>query len=407
LALDVTRGVAVLGILVMNIWSFGWPKQVFDYPPILAQMEGATTATWAVIYTLFEGSQRALFSLLFGIGALMILTRLGERFPSKHVRSIYYRRTGLLVLLGLIDAYIFMWPADILYVYGLAGLCLYPLRHASLRKLAIIALLIFSVPTLIRFADYNAVIASKADPVAWQQSLAEARPKLSDADVQTSIKVMQSGSFGDVFKKQAVGSLILQTIVTVKWWFLDALGTMVIGMILFRLGILPQEKPAAEIRRTIKRMALLGYGIGLPVSIMETYRIISSDFAPDQHAIAAFTYDIGRLAMAAGHLSLILMLCQSTGWQRAKQTLAAVGRMALSNYLSQSILCGLIFYSFGLGLYGKLPGFYLYMVVALIWATQLWWSKRWLARFRFGPFEWLWRSLTYGKKQPMRRAPPA
>ena len=115
------------------------------------------------------------------------------------------------------------------------------------------------------------------------------------------------------------------------------------------------------------------------------------------------TYDIGRFAMASGHLGLILWFCRAGPGRRARQLIAAVGRMALTNYLAQSILCALIFLSFGLGLYGRYNGWQLYVIVGLIWLLQIAWSSWWLRYFRFGPFEWLWRSLTYGQIQPMRK----
>ena len=132
--------------------------------------------------------------------------------------------------------------------------------------------------------------------------------------------------------------------------------------------------------------------------------MIASDFDPIQKTQAMLTYDIGRIAMATGHLSLILFFCLA-GWGKwVKLRLMAVGRMALTNYLAQSILSAFIFMSFGLGLYGQLNGYYLFVVVAAIWLIEIIWSSIWLRHFRFGPFEWLWRSLSYGKRQPMRRS---
>lgn len=397
-SLDITRGVAVMGILIMNIWSFGWPREIFDYPYILSHLQGDAVATWAVIHTLFEGSQRALFSILFGAGALLMLRRLEQKMPVKEARRLYRRRTFFLVLFGLFDAYIFLWPADILYVYGLCGFLLVFLRNLKTRSLVILTLCIFIIPTIIRMVEYNH-LAALGDGAAYQAEVAKARPDFKDPAIQKSLRIMQDGSLSDVFKKQAVGSLILQTIVTVKWWFMDALGAMLIGMILFRGGVLSLQSSGLAPRRLL----LLGYGIGLPVSLWETMTLIASDFDPLQQALTAFTYDIGRLGMAFGHLGLILLFCQGKGAVKVKQYLAAAGQMALSNYLAQSILCGLIFYSFGFGLYGTLAGYQLYYVVFLVWTIEIIWSKYWLARYRFGPFEWLWRSLTYGKAQPMKR----
>ncbi len=403
MALDVTRGVAVLGILLMNIWSFGWPKEVFDYPPMLSHLGGAPLETWAFVYSFFEGSQRAIFSILFGAGSLMLLQRLEQKHSARDAEKLYRRRLMFLIMFGLIDAYIFMWPADILFVYGLCGFLLYFARHMKIRSLIILTLVIFTIPTIIRTVEYQQDMRLQSSTIAedmaeWQSKLKKARPDLNDEKIQKSITIMQDGSLSQLFKKQATASLILQTIVTVKWWFMDALGAMLVGMMLFKSGILTLAAP----RAVYLRMLFVGYAIGLPISLWETASLINSDFSPLQHALTAFTYDIGRISMAFGHLALILLFCQTRGWQWIKRPLAAVGQMALSNYLGQSLLCGLIFYSYGLGLYGRLPGYWLYTAVFAIWAIEIIWSVLWLRTYKFGPFEWLWRSLTYGKKQPLR-----
>jgi uncharacterized protein len=148
-----------------------------------------------------------------------------------------------------------------------------------------------------------------------------------------------------------------------------------------------------------------GYGLGLPLSLGETLALLGSDFDPLVDRQYLVVYDLRRVAMAAGHLGVILMVVRVAPAAPLVRRLAAVGRMALSNYLAQSILCGLIFYAVGLGLYGRFTGAYLYVVVALVWALQLAWSPWWLARYRFGPAEWLWRSLTYRRRQPLARVP--
>ncbi|MEO8225416.1 MAG: hypothetical protein ABI661_11480, partial [Gammaproteobacteria bacterium] len=147
-ALDVARGVAVLGVLLMNVWAFAGPQAYFDYPVAIADRAGAPLATWVVIHTLFEGSQRTLLSLLFGAGALLALLRLEKKGLPGTARATYSRRTFLLIAFGLINAYVFLWPADILFAYGLAGLCLYPLRHLRTPVLLAIVLVAVAVPAL-------------------------------------------------------------------------------------------------------------------------------------------------------------------------------------------------------------------------------------------------------------------
>lgn len=419
LALDVARGVAVLGILIMNIWAFAGPQAFFDYPLAIAERAGAPVATWIVIHTLFEGSQRALLSLLFGIGAALSLARLERSAPPGGARGIYYRRTFVLIAFGLVNAYVFMWPADILFVYGLAGLCLYPLRRLRTRTLLAIALAALAVPILLRALDIGELrqlesayveavtaeergeVLSEAEERAiadWEQALKKARPSADDERMAAGIRTMQSGTLGEIAARQAKVSLILQTIVAAKWWFLDALAMMIIGMVLCRSGIITGPGQKGH----YLAMIVAGFAVGLPLALWQTQALLASDFHPLQEKIVKLGYDLRRFGMAIGYLGLVLLFCQAAAGQAIKRGLAAVGRMALTNYLAQSILCALIFYGFGLGLYGRVTGYQLYFVVAAVWAVEIAWSVWWLARFRIGPAEWLWRSITYRRRQDWR-----
>ncbi len=412
-SLDIVRGVAVLGILLMNIWSAAGPRLIWDYPIAIANLSGAPLETWFMVQVLFEGSQRTLFSMLFGAGALMIIERLMRGSQAHRAKNIYYRRTGWLVLFGLVNAYFFLWPADILYIYGICGLALFPLQKLGNRALVIVVIVALLVPASFRIIEINQLkeaqqsyLTAQSDNPgdeqamqAWTDALAKARPDANDEKVLESVRIMSEGSFPEIFKKQAISSLILQTIVGFKWFLLDALAAMLIGMMFYRMGILTLKSPKSY----IYIMLIAGYGIGLPLSFWETSTAIAADFDPLIKTQTMLTYDISRIAMATGHLSLILLFCLAGWGQWIKVKLMAVGRMALTNYLAQSILCAFIFLSFGLGLYGQINGYYLYLIVAAIWAIEIIWSSIWLRHFRFGPFEWLWRSLTYGTKQPMRR----
>ncbi len=402
-ALDVARGIAVLGVLVMNIWAFAGPQAFFDYPAAIADRAGSPVATWVVIHTLFEGSQRTLLSLLFGAGALLFMTRQEKNGPPGTARGNWYRRTFVLIALGLVNAYLFMWPADILFVYGLAGLCLFPLRNLRTPVLLAIVLAALTVPAVLRGLEIGHLreleAASTGQPgsaaaAEWAQELKKARPSPDDAEMAADIRTMQTGSLGEIALRQAKVSVILQTIVAVKWWFLDALAMMILGMVLCRTGLLTRPAP----RSRYAALATTGFVIGLPLAIWQTTALLASDFHPVTVEVTKLTYDVRRLAMALGYLGLILWFSHSAGGLRIRRALAAVGRMALTNYLAQSILCALIFYGFGLGLYGRLTGYQLYGVVFAIWALELAWSSWWMARYQIGPFEWVWRSLTYRRR---------
>jgi len=419
-ALDTTRGFAVLGILLMNIWSFAGPQAIHDYPLIATDWGGAPLQTWAVTQILFEGSQRALFSMLFGAGMLLMVTRLQASSPAAPIGRIYYRRIFLLMAFGLFDAFVLLWPADILLIYGLCGLFLYPLRRMSARTLLLFAIIVFALHAAIRVSGWQEAIiiqqeyiAMQAGPVAaeqldeataarmeaWEKKMERAHPDLADPKIQESIRINSRGSFDEYFINGVKTSLILQIFVGLKSWFLDALGTMLLGMALFRAGVLTLQAR----RSTYLMLAVIGYGIGFPLAAWETSSMITADFDPILKARNLIHYDVRRIAVGLGHLGAILLFCQVFPGSWVAKRIAAVGRMALSNYLGQSILGALIFSTIGLGLYGQFTGYYLYFFVAGIWAVQIAFSNWWLARYRFGPFEWVWRSLTYRKRQTLRR----
>lgn len=423
-ALDITRGFAVLGILLMNIWSFAGPQAIYDYPPAAADWGGAALQTWAIVHVLFEGSQRALFSMLFGAGMLLMVGRLQAGTPDAPVGRIYYRRIFLLMGFGLFDAFVLLWPADILLIYGLCGLLLFPLRRLGTRTLLVVAILVLAIPATLRTLEWQETIALQTefaetvaelavDPTAadhldeaaterlekWATKEQRAHPDLDDPKIQESIRINSSGAVGEFVVARLKTSLILQIVVGLKSWFLDALGAMLLGMALYRAGVLTLQAS----RSTYMWLAVLGYGIGLPLAAWETGATIAADFDPVLQARNLIHYDVRRIAVALGHLGTILLFCRTLPGSRVATRIAAVGRMALSNYLGQSILCGLIFYTVGFGLYGRFTGYYLYLVVVGVWAVQIAFSNWWLARYRFGPFEWIWRSLTYRKRQPLRR----
>ncbi|HJP38972.1 MAG: DUF418 domain-containing protein [Gammaproteobacteria bacterium] len=420
-ALDTIRGFAVLGILIMNIWSFSGPQEIYDNPSIVADWGGAPLQTWAIVHTLFEGSQRALFSMLFGAGMLLMVSRLQAAAPDASIGKIYYRRIFLLMAFGLFDAFALLWVADILFIYGLCGLLLYPLRQLSTRALLLLAVIVFTIPATIRTIDWQQsiplqqeYIAWQADPAAaeksdeataarmaaWEVKEKRAHPDLADPKVQESIRITGSGALGEFVISRMQVSLILIIFVGIKSLFLDSLGAMLLGMALFRSGVLTLQAPP----NTYVLLAALGYGIGLPVAAWESSAMIAANFDAVLKMRNLIHYDVRRIAVGLGHLGTILLFCRALPGNWLMTRIAAVGRMALSNYLGQSILCGLIFYTVGLGLYGQFTGYYLYLVVAGIWLVQIAFSNWWLTHYRFGPFEWVWRSLTYGKRQPLRCA---
>jgi uncharacterized protein len=411
-ALDFVRGVALCGILLMNITGFGLPD-AYSNPANSGGATGLNLWAWIITQVGFEGTQRALFSMLFGASTILLVSRL-ERSGRTDAADIYYRRNLWLIGFGMVNAFIFLWYGDILYAYGLTALFLYPFR-----KMAPKWLIVIGVAGFIAGAAWNGYdtvrLLDKQD--AWAEAVAardahrtltraqqdavaawgEAREefKSTPEEVRQSIDRHHQG-YATMFWRVADANAKIQSWYMYRYFF-DIFSMMLIGMALFRRGVLTNERPA----RLYWLMLIGGYGIGLTVNVLETRWILDHQFSALAFAQANISYDLGRLATTVGHLGALLLFVRSgaLGWLR--RAFAAVGQMAVTNYLTHSVVCGIFFT--GLGFYGRLERYQLYYVVFAIWLVQLVVSPLWLKHYRFGPVEWLWRSLTYLKPQPMRR----
>ena len=397
----------------MNIIAFGLPYASYFNPVFDSNLEGINLSTYIAMDVFVEGSMRGIFSMLFGAGFLLFITK-----PDTNedlVRGLYFRRTLLLILIGVFNAYILVWPGDILFTYGVAGLLLYVFWHYSAKKLALISGVIFALLAILHTASHmysrglrEEVLEIEALPASTelnqvqQQTLAEwdtfldqqlFTPELVEQDLQ----IRKSG-YLEIFLFLVPFSLIIQTLGLVSSGLWDALAMMLLGMAFMKWGIFN----ASRSMRFYLGMFVIGFGTGLPINYFEVNAFVSSGFEIYWEAANRPTYDLGRLLVAIGYIGLIMMVCKSGILHLLRSALASVGQMALTNYLSQSLICNAIFMGWGFNLLGELERFQIYYVVLGVWLFQLIASPIWLRYFRFGPAEWLWRSLTYKNKQQWR-----
>jgi uncharacterized protein len=412
-SIDVIRGFALLGILAMNIVSFGLPTAAYEKPSIAGGFTGANFAVWLFCHLFFEDKMMSLFSMLFGAGLVLMSARAED--SGKSPVKIYYRRVLWLLLLGLFHAY-FIWLGDILYSYAACGLWLYLFRHRSPRTLIILGVLflLISVPLTIGLGRYlrsaeQAYERANSDPKAekslsadeqakvelWREVRAFMGPTKDDVDKEIAI---YRGSYWGIVRNRAGEVFAFQT-----WFFvLDTVwsvgGRMLIGMGLMKLGVFSGLRST----RFYILMALVGYGVGLPVVAYGAWRLIACDFDSFQGLEGLGFYNgFASIVVALGHAAAIILILKAGLVPSLTRRLAAVGRMALTNYLFHSIVCTTLFYGYGFGLFARLDRVQLFGVVIVIWIFQLLVSPIWLEHFRFGPAEWVWRSLTYWKRQPM------
>ena len=413
-SLDVLRGVAILGILVINIYAFAMPFSAYSNPLLMGGTDPLNMGTWFFTHIFVEQKFLSIFSMLFGAG-IILMTGRAEQRGAKYGR-IFYRRQFWLLILGALHAY-FIWLHDILFLYAAIGMLAYLFRNRTPRALIISASGLLLVTLLMNFGigGQTQVMQSKVEEItvrmvageeltdeeegklaAWQQQRAFFAPNAED--IQEDVALHQ-GTYAEITAYRLPLALQLQSygVVLLGW---HVLALMLIGMALMKTGVLAAERSASFYRN----MMLIAYGIGLPLMVYSAIGRNAHDFDSIYvFGMGGLPNFFGSIIVGLGHIGLVMMWIKGGFMQKLLQRFAAVGRMALSNYLLHSIILTTVFYGYGLGLYGSISRFGQMGFVMAVIALQLLLSPWWLARYRFGPFEWLWRSLTYWQRQPMLR----
>jgi uncharacterized protein len=321
----------------------------------------------------------------------------------------------------MINAYILLWFWDILYHYAICGIILFAFRRLNPKYLLIAAGICLLLATarenrdlykrksMITKGEFAATIDTakttlsdrqKADFAAMQDLKERSKPEEKKKKMEKELREVR-GSYGDLYEVRSRMAEEGET--TAMYYFLiwDVLLFMFMGMAFFKLGILQGEAKT----KVYAWMAVLGLGIGLPLS----YLFVTNDV---NHHFNWFEiiktkkfefYELQRFVHSIGIFGLIMLLYKSGLFKWLFALMRPVGQMAFTNYLMQSLICGLIFMGIGFGWYGHLQIYELYYVVVAVWVVEIIWSHIWLRYFRFGPLEWLWRSLTYWQIQPLRR----
>jgi uncharacterized protein len=418
--IDAIRGVTVLGILLMNITLFSNSHAIFDNLEVLQEYDSKNYYTWWIIEGFLEGTMRAIFSMLFGVSCVLLVDNLKDRNISDPAELLLRRMMWLLVF-GFFNAFILLWPGDILYMYGVCGLFLYPLLKARRKYLLLICITALLLSTIIDTANWRRLNQirvkgehslalesrgvglserQKGDKEKWLEKRESINLKTIRQEAETDIKTLRSADYRAVFNYMAPINIESQTSYFYHFGFLQTIFMIVLGIILYRNGFIVGK---AETKWYLLTM-LVAYGIGLPLSYLEhaTKVDVKFDSTLLYPRLLINFYEVRRLLLALGNLSVIILFFKLQPFTVIFNTLAKVGKLSFTNYLMQSILCALTFYGFGFGMFGQLQRYETYYIVAAIWAFQILFSIVWLRFFRIGPFEWGWRSLTYWKIQMLR-----
>lgn len=491
--LDVIRGVAVLGILLLNIVDFGWPNAAYDNPRVLyydpasigplpekpkendkskatddwkrmadakpdmtrahpgGQVKIAAVksvydvAEWAVMGVFFADKMRTLFCILFGAGVIYLTQRTID--DGGRPLWLYYRRILILLVIGALHGYL-IWHGDILFIYAAIGLYLYPFRRFSSKTLGWISLGIFLlvVTTLwsaavvlhhvrthgaelerrvLRQADATLASQSLEDPEAYLKARGEARLSAVNSlqwldrltlrgylnlrssggqrpeEITRAIRKYGEGSYFGMVKDRANELVFMHLGMLTPLGFLSMGWLMILGMSLAKSGFFAGAWPIAWYRVWAFRIVPAAW-------IVEAcFVYLRSDRSSTGSIDLVFLVPLRQAlipTLSLGYASAIVLALKGGYFTGLTWRLSNVGRMALSNYLAQSMICTFLFYSYGVGLFGQVSRVWLFVIVVCVWSMELWWSPKWLANHHFGPVEWVWRGLAYRKFPPFRIA---
>ncbi|MES2772536.1 MAG: DUF418 domain-containing protein [Bacteroidota bacterium] len=397
--LDVLRGLALLGIIIANTGGFS----VFTFLEPAGQKALFThhTDPWIgyVLTAFVEGKFYSLFSLLFGIGFTIILER--NKKAGRNSLVVFYRRVSILMLIGLAHC-LLLWDGDILLLYGIIGMVLplfSKLRDKTLLVIAVVLIfspLIFDLVKVMTQGRYNL-----SKPFEKLAIAIDTRNGITPENWRTWL--VKHNTYESILK-WCQGSFFW------RYQFIIDSNRVPKVLAMFLLGLIAGRRMIyarlEENKWLLKKILKWGLIIGVPASIAFSYFQHDPRHLPEAAGLLdTLFYALSVIPLSLGYTALICLLWLKPRWHTRLKTLAPAGRMALTNYLMQTILSISIYYGVGLGLGAKFgPTIYIPIAVA-IYTLQVWYSTMWLKYFQYGPFEWIWRQLTYWKKLPLRKPP--
>lgn len=458
-SLDVLRGISVLGILIISIWEFGG-FTVNEQNFFRLGTHGGNYNLLTAVSVLFEGKMRALLALVFGAGIILFMQK-KEPAVSIATADAYIRRQVWLIIFGVVNAFVLLWPGDILFQYGVVGILIFGFWRISARGLliaAIIFTLIYCGKNYWNYADdkkdykkYLVVktveekfkqdstnrakkdsvektkdtiqlkdvlaknkladsIAKKTDTLTKKQGEEKGKwegivksMKYDSAATVAENKAMRSGSYTKIWTYLMQRSQTKESFWLYKIGLWDIGSLMFLGMALLGFGFFSQRFSSSK----YLILALLSLAIGFTLAWFRVHflAIKMVDYAKyiDKQAVPFNQFfPVERLLLATGYASMIMLLLRANLLNWLWRALAATGRMALTNYILQSIICTFFFYGYGFGYFGRLQQWELYGMVAEIALVQIIFSVCWLRYYYMGPLEWLWRCLIYRKWLPFK-----
>jgi uncharacterized protein len=392
-SLDVLRGFAVLGILVMNIQSFSMVDSAYFNPTVAGDLTGINFAVWLVSHLFADMKFMTIFSMLFGAGIVLFCARAEQR--GVRPARLHYRRTLWLLLFGLLHGYL-LWVGDILVWYSFSGLLAYLFWRVRPGWLLFWSLLLLSIGSgLYLFFQWS---LPYWPPESADQNAAMWNPA---PEIVAARVAAYRGGWLSQMTERAVSVSMLNTFAYLVWGLWRTLGLMLGGMAFLKWGILTAERS----RRFYVTTLAAGLAMGLPIIAYGAQQHFEHGWSMRYSMFLGSQFNYwGSLLVATAYIAGVMLIYRAGRLVGAQRRLELVGRMAFSSYILQTVICTTVFYGHGLGLYGSVPRWGQALIVVAVWMVVIAAAEVWLARFRFGPLEWLWRSLTYRERQPLRLA---
>ncbi|PIQ49617.1 MAG: hypothetical protein COW03_04495 [Cytophagales bacterium CG12_big_fil_rev_8_21_14_0_65_40_12] len=394
ISLDILRGVAVLGILAMTIQSYSMPWVAYSNPTAFENLEDINFYVWLLSHVFANEKFMAIFSMLFGATIILI----SQKARKEHLRSgdLQYRRFFWLFIIGVFHAYL-LWAGDILVIYAICGFFMFAFRSKKKEYLFRAGLIFLLIGSLLKF------IFAYSIPL-WEPGQFEAfKAEVWAPDSQAIAEEIDyyTSSWERQMLIRTPQAFKMQTKVFISETFWRVCGLILLGMGLYKKGVLT----AKQSTKFLAKLAIYGISIGLPLVLVGVILDFNDrwDFEKSYFYYAQFNY-WGSVAMALGYIGIIVLLCKAGTKNFMAKRMAAVGQMAMTNYIMQSIICTYAFYGHGLALFGDLDRAAQAVFVFAIWVFQVVFSSLWLSYFQYGPLEWFWRSLSYGKIQKVAKA---
>jgi uncharacterized protein len=391
-SLDILRGVGVLGMLAVHIQLFAFPSLARWNPTAYGDFTGLNWWVWLATSLLADGKFITIFAMLLGVSIVMMAGEAGDR--AVPAWRVHMRRMTVLLILGLLHAYL-LWYGDMLVPLALSGAVVFFARRLSPGRLLVLGGLAFATASVLSFAlTWSTAQSDAAALAAWRAEWTP-RPEITNLEI-----AQYRGNWAAQMTQRVPAALETQTVAFVTRLLWQMTGLMLIGMALFKLDVLS----AARSGVFYQRMGILGFGTGILLNSLGLWRSAATGWdLLDFVLVSQQLHYWGNLFVALGWVALVLLLYQR-GWPL--RSVEAVGRMALTNYLLQSVICTTIFYGHGLGLFGRVDRAGQLAIVVGIWAFQLLASVAWLRYFAVGPVEWLTRWLVFRRRPSFLRPSP-